>query len=97
MRNGGANRKVMRKRQQTASSARRGLIAALDVGTAKICCFVSKIEDDGSLDVVGIGHQVARGTRAGTVVDMSARNLLEKYCRRLKIWLVIPFELLWLE
>ena len=72
MRNGGANRKVMRKRQQTASSARRGLIAALDVGTAKICCFVSKIEDDGSLDVVGIGHQVARGTRAGTVVDMSA-------------------------
>ena len=45
MRNGGANRKVMRRRQQTVSSARRGLIAALDVGTAKICCFEILLEN----------------------------------------------------
>ncbi|BAE52657.1 cell division protein FtsA [Paramagnetospirillum magneticum] len=51
-------------------AARNGLIAALDVGTTKVCCFIAKIQDDGSPRMVGIGHQVARGMRNGTVVDM---------------------------
>ena len=72
MLNVAAKRSASRTRRRNVSSGRRGLIAALDVGTAKVCCFISKIRDDGSLEVVGIGHQVARGTRAGTVVDMLA-------------------------
>lgn len=48
-----------------------GLIAGLDVGTTKICCFIARIEQ-GGVRVVGIGHQVSRGLRAGTVVDMEA-------------------------
>jgi cell division protein FtsA len=51
-------------------AARNGLIAALDVGTTKVCCFIAKITDDGSPRMVGIGHQVARGMRNGSVVDM---------------------------
>jgi cell division protein FtsA len=51
-------------------AARNGLIAALDVGTTKVCCFIAKITDDGSPRMVGIGHQVARGMRNGAVVDM---------------------------
>ena len=50
--------------------ARNGLIAALDVGTGKVCCFIARAEDEG-LRVVGIGHQVSRGLRAGAVVDMA--------------------------
>ena len=48
---------------------RNGLVAALDVGTTKIACFVAKV-DDGVPRVVGIGHQVSAGVRAGTIVDM---------------------------
>jgi cell division protein FtsA len=48
---------------------RNGLVAALDVGSTKIACFVAKVED-GIARVVGIGHQVSAGVRAGTIVDM---------------------------
>lgn len=49
--------------------ARSGLIAALDVGSNKVCCFVARVEG-GQAKVVGIGHQVSRGVRSGVIVDM---------------------------
>src|SRR5215468_9823898 len=50
---------------------RSDLIAALDVGSTKIACFVAKA-DGGTPRVVGIGHQVSRGMRNGSLVDMDA-------------------------
>lgn len=58
--------------KRTKRPARGDLIAALDVGTTKVCCFVARIEDAGEIRVVGIGHQVSRGLRTGTIVDMDA-------------------------
>lgn len=49
---------------------RNGLIAALDVGSTKVCCFLARLQEDGHPRIVGIGHQVARGMRAGAVVDL---------------------------
>ncbi|HSV28944.1 MAG TPA: cell division protein FtsA [Candidatus Omnitrophota bacterium] len=49
---------------------RSGLIAALDVGSTKVCCFIARVQDDGTPRIVGIGHQVARGMRNGAVVDL---------------------------
>ena len=49
---------------------RSGLIAALDVGTTKVCCFIARAQESGDLRVLGIGHQVSRGMRGGAVVDM---------------------------
>jgi cell division protein FtsA len=49
---------------------RNGLIAAPDVGSTKVCCFLARVQDDGMPRIVGIGHQVARGMRAGAVVDL---------------------------
>lgn len=49
---------------------RNGLVAALDVGSTKVCCFIARVQDDGTPRIVGIGHQVARGMRGGAVVDM---------------------------
>ncbi len=46
------------------------LIAALDVGSTKVCCFIASEDSDGSVRVAGIGHQVAHGMRQGAVVDM---------------------------
>lgn len=48
---------------------RNGAIAALDVGTTKVSCFVARLGSD-SCRVIGIGHQVSRGMRSGAVVDM---------------------------
>jgi cell division protein FtsA len=52
------------------TKVRHGLIAALDVGTTKVCCFIARATDDGTLRVLGIGHQLSRGMRNGAVVDM---------------------------
>lgn len=50
---------------------RNGLLAALDVGSSKVCCFIARA-DAGTLRVIGIGHQLSRGLRSGNVIDMDA-------------------------
>ena len=51
---------------------RGSLIAAIDVGSTKVCCLIARVEDQDSLQVVGTGHQIAHGVRAGAIVDMEA-------------------------
>ena len=54
------------------AAGRSQLITALDIGTTKVCCFIARAESENNLRVIGIGHQVSKGLRAGTVVDMEA-------------------------
>ncbi len=49
---------------------RTGVIAALDVGTTKVCCFIARVDGSGVPRIVGIGHQVSAGVRNGGIVDM---------------------------
>jgi cell division protein FtsA len=49
---------------------RSGLIAALDIGTTKVVCFVAQVDPEDGVRVIGIGHQVSRGVRLGAIVDM---------------------------
>lgn len=60
---------------------RTGLVAALDIGSGKVCCMVARVDrpagDDSARQspvarVVGVGHQVSGGVRAGIVTDMDA-------------------------
>src|SRR5689334_14226099 len=56
-------------------ATKNGLIAAVDVGSSKICCFIAKLAEDGKPSVVGIGHQISRGVRAGSIVDMEQAEM----------------------
>lgn len=49
---------------------RNNLIAALDVGTSKVCCFIARLDERGRPRIIGIGHQVSKGLRNGTIIDM---------------------------
>lgn len=51
---------------------RSGLVAALDVGSTKTCCFLAEVGEDLRPRVIGIGQQASRGLRHGTVIDMDA-------------------------
>ncbi len=53
------------------AKTRNGLIAALDVGSSKICCFIADAQGEAAPKVVGIGQQISHGVRAGAVVDMA--------------------------
>lgn len=49
------------------------LIAALDIGTTKIVCLIARVQDNESkLEIIGVGHQAAKGMKTGTVVDIDA-------------------------
>ncbi|HNQ91719.1 MAG TPA: cell division protein FtsA [Alphaproteobacteria bacterium] len=49
------------------------VIAALDIGSSKIACFIAQVRDDnGNIDVIGIGHQASHGIKSGTVVDLDS-------------------------
>ena len=61
--------------------ARRSvLVAALDVGSSKVVCLIGRLRPHGpqqvltrrshSVEVIGFGHTLARGTKAGTVVNL---------------------------
>ena len=58
------------RKSAARTKQRHGLIAALDVGTTKMCCFIARAEGNESERIVGIGHQISRGIRCGAVVDM---------------------------
>lgn len=65
---------------------RSGLVAALDIGSSKVCCFVARIGEPssnpllarssgvpaGSIRVAGIGHQISRGVKNGQIIDIDA-------------------------
>ncbi len=51
--------------------ARGSLIAALDIGTTKVCCLIARVETE-KLQILGIGHQISRGVRNGAIVDLDA-------------------------
>ncbi len=66
------------------------LVAALDVGTSKIACLIARLrpsppEDSPrlrshSIDVVGFGHTLARGMKAGTVIDLAEAEAAVRQC-----------------
>jgi len=59
------------KSRRSSMRPRGSLIAALDIGTTKICCFIARVGTD-KPRVIGIGHQISRGVRNGTIVDLEA-------------------------
>src|SRR2546427_12189914 len=62
------------------SPKRSALIASLDIGTSKIACLIARLKPrvpqeplrrrSHPVELLGIGHPPARGTKSGTVIDL---------------------------
>jgi cell division protein FtsA len=48
------------------------MIAALDVGTTKVSCFIAHLHGDDGIRIAGVGHHAAAGMRTGAITDMDA-------------------------
>ncbi len=48
----------------------KSFIAALDIGSSKIVCFIAQVNSNGSLSIVGVGHQVSHGIKSGIITDV---------------------------
>ncbi|CAL7961421.1 Cell division protein FtsA [Alphaproteobacteria bacterium] len=51
---------------------RGNIIAVLDIGSSKIVCLIAKVSNYGKFEVIGIGHNVSYGVRAGIITDIRA-------------------------
>ncbi len=56
--------------RQHHSRMRGGIIAALDVGSSKVCCAIAQVQGEGFFEILGIGHQLSSGVKSGVVIDM---------------------------
>ncbi len=48
---------------------RSSLIAGVDIGSTKICCFIARV-DGAEPRILGIGHQLSRGMKSGAIVNL---------------------------
>jgi cell division protein FtsA len=52
-----------------AIRGQQGTIAVLDIGSAKVVALIARILDNNQLEVIGVGHQIAKGIRSGQILD----------------------------
>jgi cell division protein FtsA len=67
-------------KMKPVSPRRSALVAALDVGSSKVVCMIARLRPRApqqvltrrshSIEIVGFGHTVARGMKAGSVVNL---------------------------
>jgi cell division protein FtsA len=59
--------------RKPAPRPRGGLVAAVDIGTTKVGCFIARTDGE-EPRIVGIGHQVSKGLKAGVIVDLESAS-----------------------
>ena len=79
------SRSAVTPRMKPISPRRSTIISVLDVGTSKVVCLIARLDPVAESDllrgrthraqIIGIGHQRARGLKAGAVVDLEAAEL----------------------
>jgi cell division protein FtsA len=53
------------------NKSKGSLIAALDIGSSKVTCFIGRVVDEAcKIDVVGVGHTPAKGIQNGSITNL---------------------------
>ena len=63
------------KVRRPAQPAARTLVAALDVGSSKVCALIAEPEEDGKLKILGTGQRESRGVKRGFIADMEKSEI----------------------
>ncbi|MEK7267798.1 MAG: cell division protein FtsA, partial [Nitrospirota bacterium] len=48
------------------------IVVGLDIGTTKICAIVAEVNEEGSVNIIGVGSSPSRGLRKGVVVNIES-------------------------
>lgn len=59
----------------THSFGKTTTVAALDVGSSKVCCIIAKVSKDKRINVVGYGYNASRGIKNGVITDIGQATL----------------------
>lgn len=58
------------KKLKPTGRAGGGTYTVLDVGSAKVACFIAEMDAGGAIRIKGVGHQLSKGIRASTLTDV---------------------------
>lgn len=50
-------------------------VAALDIGSSKVCCIIAKISRDKKINIVGYGYNASKGIKNGFITDINQATL----------------------
>jgi len=66
--------------QKSKYKPKGSILAALDIGSSKIACFIGRvIDDEGGFEVLGVGHYASQGVKNGTINDLQkAENAIRQ-------------------
>ena len=54
-----------------SSFSKNSIIAALDIGSSKVCCLIGKLDSQNNISIIGAGFQESKGLVSGVITDMS--------------------------
>ena len=57
------------------SFGKSSVVAALDVGSSKVCCVIAKVSKDKRINVIGYGYNASRGIKNGVVTDIGQATI----------------------
>lgn len=52
--------------------SKNSVVAALDIGSSKICCLIAQLDKNNSISILGAGFQESKGLVSGIITDMNA-------------------------
>jgi cell division protein FtsA len=55
-----------------AKKSEKGMVVGLDIGTSKVVAIVGEINEEGEVEIVGIGSHPSRGLKKGVVVNIES-------------------------
>lgn len=55
------------------------LITAIDLGTSKICTIIAELDENGMIQILGVGNSPCDGIKKGVVVDIEATTMAIEY------------------
>ena len=50
-------------------------IAALDIGSSKVCCLIAHVTKDKKISVVGYGYNASKGIKNGVITDINEATI----------------------
>ena len=62
-----------------SSFSKNTIIAALDIGSSKVCCLIGKLENN-NISIIGAGFQESKGLISGIITDMNALESSIRNC-----------------
>jgi cell division protein FtsA len=49
---------------------KNSVVGILDIGSSKIVCFIARIISGTKIEIIGIGHNISHGIKAGRITDI---------------------------